>query len=40
MKETLLGVLFIVLSAGVVVVVVGSIRNALKKAKRDDDKAE
>ena len=40
MKETLLGVLFIVLSAGVVVVMVGGIRNALRETKRDDNKAE
>jgi hypothetical protein len=39
-KETLLGVLFIVLSAGVVVVMVGGIRSALKEPKRDDDKAD
>jgi hypothetical protein len=39
-KENLLGVLFIVLSAGIVVVMVGGIRNALKEERRDDNKAE
>lgn len=40
LKENLLGVLFMVLSAGIVVGIVGGLRKALKKAKLDQDNME